>query len=83
MLSRLTINAESNGMQEDKYGSRSFSVMDGGRKGRCADSSLCLLTSRPANDVPQDVHPITNYSNSISRISATASFRRKNTPVLL
>lgn len=46
----LTISTESNGMQEERYGIFSLSVMVGGRNRRCAERSRCLLTSRPAED---------------------------------
>lgn len=46
----LTISTESNGMQEERYGIFSLSVMVGGRNQRCAERSCCLLISRPAED---------------------------------
>lgn len=70
----LAINAESNGMQEERYGSRSFSAMDGGRNGRCADSSLCLLTSSPANHVPQHLLSLTKYRKSHTNIIVIINF---------
>lgn len=46
LKSWLTISGESKEIQEERYAIFSLSEMEAGRKGKCAESNLCLLTFR-------------------------------------